>query len=205
MRLGVDWLGFPLRLNVNDPDLTEDEAASVIQVVRPPHRAALITYQNQAADIAALVDKMHVPVAQLHGEISPAELAKLRASHPDLIVVKSIIIRSEASFETYEAMVDVLSPYVDAFITDTFDPTTGASGATGKTHDWSISRQLVLQAPRPVILAGGLTPANVRQAIEVVRPAGVDTHTGVEDTHGRKSEERVKAFVVEAKDALSAL
>jgi phosphoribosylanthranilate isomerase len=49
-----------------------------------------------------------------------------------------------------------------------------------------------------VILAGGLTPANVRQAIAAVRPAGVDVHTGVEDATGRKSREKVLAFVAEA-------
>jgi phosphoribosylanthranilate isomerase len=91
--------------------------------------------------------------------------------------------------------------YVDAYITDTFDPPTGASGATGKNHDWRVSRQLVRQSPRPVILAGGLNPGNVRDAILAVRPAGVDAHTGLEDVSGRKSEERVRKFVSEAQEA----
>jgi phosphoribosylanthranilate isomerase len=90
---------------------------------------------------------------------------------------------------------------VDAYITDTFDPETGASGATGKTHDWRVSRRVVGQSPRPVILAGGLTPANVRDAILAVRPAGVDAHTGLEDASGRKSGEKVKKFVGGAREA----
>ncbi|MGH7810735.1 MAG: hypothetical protein ACREP5_10705 [Candidatus Binatia bacterium] len=64
--------------------------------------------------------------------------------------------------KTLEAMVSALSPFVDAFITDTFDPESGASGTTGKTHDWRVSRRLVELTNRPVILAGGLTPKNVR-------------------------------------------
>src|SRR4030095_10716833 len=94
-------------------------------------------------------------------------------------------------------MVRDLSPFVDAFITDTFDPKTGASGATGKTHDWRVSRRLVELADRPIILAGGLTPDNVKRAILEVRPAGVDSHTGVEDSTSRKSREKVKKFFSE--------
>ena len=92
-----------------------------------------------------------------------------------------------------------LAPLVDGFITDTYSPETGASGATGRTHDWAVSRRLVQLSPKPVILAGGLTPANVRQAIAAVRPAGVDVHTGVEDASGRKDRDKVLAFVAEAK------
>ena len=96
-----------------------------------------------------------------------------------------------------------MSGYVDAFITDTFDPVTGASGATGKTHDWEISRRIVEHSRHPVILAGGLTPENVGDAIRLVRPAGVDVHTGVEDDQGRKDRRRVEAFVTRARDAFA--
>ena len=88
---------------------------------------------------------------------------------------------------------------MDGFITDTYAPETGASGATGRTHDWAVSRRLVQLSPKPVILAGGLTPANVRQAIATVGPAGVDVHTGVEDASGRKDRGKVLAFVAAAR------
>ena len=98
-----------------------------------------------------------------------------------------------------EATVNELSPFVDAFITD--DPKTGASGATGKTHDWRVSRRLVEVADRPLILAGGLTPENVKRAILEVPPARVDFHTGVEDSTGRKSREKIRKFLSEAYEA----
>jgi len=94
---------------------------------------------------------------------------------------------------------------VDAFITDTYDPATGACGATGRTHDWSVSRKLVELSSRPVLLAGGLTPDNIRQAIGQVRPAGVDAHTGVEGPDGRKDPALVRRFVAEARAAFHAL
>ena len=80
------------------------------------------------------------------------------------------------SLEQLLEIIHLTAPYVDAYITDTFDPQTGAAGATGKTHDWRVSKECVRQSPRPVILAGGLHPANVRDAILAVRPAGVDAH-----------------------------
>ena len=64
-----------------------------------------------------------------------------------------------------------------------------------------MSRRLVELADRPVILAGGLTPENVKRAVLEVRPAGVDTHTGVEDASGRKSREKVEKFLSEADEA----
>ena len=100
-------------------------------------------------------------------------------------------------------MVQETAPYVAAYITDTFNPATGREGATGLTHDWSISRRLVELSPRPVILAGGLTPENVTDAIRAVRPAGADTHTGVEGPDGRKSAAKVRAFVEAARRAYS--
>ena len=93
---------------------------------------------------------------------------------------------------------------MDAFITDSFDPDTGAIGATGKVHDWQVSARLVDLSPRPVILAGGLNPDNVRNAIIQVRPAGVDVHTGIEGSDGRKRRDLVERFVAEAQAGFEA-
>jgi phosphoribosylanthranilate isomerase len=135
---------------------------------------------------------------QLHGDIEMAELERLRQLDPGLTIVKSLVVgRQPAS--VLERLAVELAPLVDGFITDTYAAETGASGATGRTHDWAVSRRLVLLSPKPVILAGGLTPANMREAITTVRPAGVDVHTGVEDASGRKDRAKLLAFVTEAK------
>ena len=112
-------------------------------------------------------------------------------------MVKSLVVGLR-SRRALESMVERFSDHVDAFITDTHDPATGASGATGKTHDWRVSRRLVEISHRPVILAGGLDPQNVRRAILEVKPAGVDSHTGVEDDTGRKCRRKVEEFIAEA-------
>jgi phosphoribosylanthranilate isomerase len=197
MECGIRYLGFPLRLPVNTEDLSEPAAAAIIRSLRPPSYGVAITYQDSAHDIIEVMDYLGAPLVQLHGDIAPLELAKLKRLRPELAVIKSLVIGKQP----YEDLVDTvqrLSAFVDAFITDTFDPATGASGATGKTHDWALSRRLVALATKPVILAGGLTPANVRDAIRVVGPAGVDAHTGVEDAAGRKDPAKVRRFVAEA-------
>ena len=197
---GVRYLGFPLRLPVHREDLAEGEAAAIIKGLAPPVFGVLITYLNQAKEIADFCHALGARIVQLHGEIERDEIERLRAIDPSLKVIKSLVVGMHDD-RALETVVRDFSAYVDAFITDTFDRTTGASGATGKTHDWRVSRRLVELSEPPVILAGGLTPENVRKAIMEVRPAGVDSHTGVEDASGRKSREKVEKFLAEACEA----
>lgn len=201
---GVRYLGFPLRLPVHKEDLSEAQAGAIIRRLGPSVRAVLITYLDRAEEIVAFCRTLGASVVQLHGAIDQKELTKLKSLDPKLTVIKSLVVGLHEP-RALVSMVKELSPHVDAFITDTFDPKTGASGATGKTHDWSISRRLVEISPRPVILAGGLTPGNVREAILQVKPAGVDAHTGLEDENGRKSRDKVTRFVAEARTAFEVL
>lgn len=201
---GVHRLGFPIGLDVHREDLREDQAAVLIRTLDLGARAWLITYLDDPRSIAALCGRLGCAGVQLHGPIGEARVTELKALQPGLRVVKSLVVRDDNLAEL-EVRVTDFAPHVDGFITDTFDPVSGASGATGKTHDWDISRRLVELSPRPVILAGGLTPENVARAIEAVRPAGVDAHTGVEDEHGRKDPGRVQAFVTRACEAFAEL
>jgi phosphoribosylanthranilate isomerase len=197
---GIRYLGFPLRLPVNREDLTEAEAAAIIRSFRPPVRGVLITYLDEAEAIGGFCRSLGATMVQLHGDIAAAELARLRELDPGLTIIKSLVVGMHP-MSVLQRLVIELGPLVDGFLTDTYAPETGAAGATGRTHDWELSRRLVELSVRPVILAGGLTPANVGQAISVVRPAGVDVHTGVEDATGRKDRARMLAFVAEASAA----
>jgi len=198
MELGVDYLGFPLRLPVNKEDLTEEEAAEVIKSVKATHKSVLITYLDKADEIIQFCDKLGVKIIQLHGSVSKEELQKTKSLRPDIEIIKSLVVHEKNQSELEKTLME-LTPWVDAFITDTFDPETGASGATGKTHDWNISRRLIKLSIKPVIIAGGLNPENVKQAIIETQPAGVDVHTGIEKPDGRKSYELTKKFIEEAR------
>jgi phosphoribosylanthranilate isomerase len=83
---------------------------------------------------------------------------------------------------------------------DSYSPT--SHGGTGKTFDWSLVRE-AKKLGRPVILSGGLTPANVREAVAAAQPDGVDVSSGVELSPGRKDHERVREFIRNAKSEIT--
>jgi phosphoribosylanthranilate isomerase len=200
---GVGFLGFPFRLPVHREDLTEEDAAAIVRRLPRTARAMLITYLADAKSIADLAAFLGVAGVQVHGGIERAELSRLRAIAPHLLLVKSLVVRADNE-DALARDVETMSALVDGFITDTFDPATGATGATGRAHDWAVSARLVGLSTRPVILAGGLRPSNVAGAIARVRPAGVDVHTGVEGRDGRKRRDLVASFVAEARRAFRA-
>lgn len=199
---GADWLGFALRLPAKNEDLSEADAAAIIKAIQPEHKGVIITYLTDADEIKAFCAEMGVGALQLHGDVPPAELRKLRTIAPDLFVLKSLVVKAD-NMPELTRIVDGASDWVDMFITDSFNPATGAKGATGLVHDWDVSAELVRVSPRPLMLAGGLTPDNVAAAIEKVRPAAVDAHTGLENPTRRKDRNKVRTFVQEARGAFA--
>ncbi len=188
----VDLLGLPLHLPVHEPDLKEEEAADLSR--RFPGRCCLITYHTEAAELVRAADDLAIGWIQLHGEVPPAEVAILRQARPRLRLIKSLVVGREAPSELRQRARQ-WEPHVDAFITDTFEASSGAEGATGKCHDWTISRFLRESLHRPLLLAGGLNPDNILLALRTVRPAGADSHTGLEDVAGTKVRANVRDFV----------
>jgi len=195
-RLGADALGFTVRLPSGVHDgLTEAKARDIVARLPPFVSSVAITYVGGAREAVELCRYLGVTALQLHGPFPTGELRLIRAALPHLKLIRAVHVTGpEAS-----AQVRALERHVDAIILDTYDPETGRGGATGKTHDWDLSRAIVVAVAVPVILAGGLTPANVAQAIGRVRPWGVDVHTGVEDPDGTRSLARTRAFVAQAK------
>ena len=183
---------------MNREDIREEDAAAIIRGLESPTLGVLITYLDDAQSIADFCRFLGAPAVQLHGDVDVEVVEALRAIEPELLVIKSLVVGLHDE-QTLVAMAQRFSPFVDAFITDTYDPDTGASGATGRRHDDATSRRIVAASPRPVILAGGLTPENVRAAIIEVAPWGVDAHTGVEDAEGRKCPDKVARFLAEAR------
>lgn len=199
---GVRYLGFPFVLDHHEEDLTTDAAAVIVSELGAHATFFVITYLNRAEAILELCRNLSVNMVQLHGATDLEQIQLLKQEAPQLRIIKSLIVRGSNK----DTLIDEVRRYeasVDSFITDTFDPVTGASGATGRVHDWEISRRLVTSSVRPLILAGGLNADNVRQAIRTVRPAGVDVHTGIEGRDGRKRYDLTKRFVEEAQVGFS--
>ena len=128
MQAGATALGFPLRLPEPREDLTEDEAAAV-DAACPGVPRVLITYQGDPETVGAFADALGVDWVQLHGEVTLAQVEALRCLRPALGAAEGLggggSIRPPVLAEA-----EAYTPYVDAFITDTFDPRTGQRGAT---------------------------------------------------------------------------
>ncbi|WP_411152313.1 phosphoribosylanthranilate isomerase [Streptomyces sp. A30] len=197
---GADWIGFALRLPSGKDDIAEQDAAVIIKGLEAPHAGVLISYLTDAEEVSEFCRELGVVAVQLHGDVATEELRRLKEIRPELFVLKSLVVKEDNADELLK-LVDETHPYVDMYITDTFDPRTGAKGATGLTHDWSVSAELVRRSPKPLMMAGGLNPENVADAIRTVRPAAVDAHTGLEGPDGRKDRAKVAKFVTEARRA----
>jgi phosphoribosylanthranilate isomerase len=201
-RAGVDALGFTVRLPSGVHDgLTEAKARDIVAQLPPFVTTVAITYVGGAREAVELCRYLGVMALQLHGPFPTGELRLIRAALPHLKLIRAVHVTGPEAL----AQARALERHVDAIILDTYDPETGRGGATGKTHDWDLSRAIVAAVSLPVILAGGLTPANVAEAIRHVRPWGVDVHTGVEDPDGTRNLARMRAFVAQAKGQLPPL
>jgi phosphoribosylanthranilate isomerase len=119
----------------------------------------------------------------------------LRAELPGVRIVQVIHVTGEESVD--EAL--NVAAGVDALLLDSGNPRLAVKelGGTGRRHDWALSRRIVDASPVPVYLAGGLNAGNVREAVETVRPYGVDVCSGVR-TDGRLDEAKLAAFMTAA-------
>ena len=193
---GADALGLTLRLPSGVHDgLTETKARDLIARLPPFVSSVAITYVRTAREAVELCRYLGVTTLQLHGDFPVGDLRLIRAALPHLKLIRAVHVTGPQAVTHARA----LERHVDAIILDTYDPETGRGGATGTTHDWTISRAVVAAVSVPIILAGGLTPENVAEAVAAVSPWGVDVHTGVEDPDGARNLEQIRAFIARAK------
>lgn len=198
-RCGADAFGVLVGRAHHSPDFIESaEARRIIRTAPPFMTPVLVTHLSDPVEVLGLINATGVNVVQIHSEMDPTALKMLRGTKRGLRVLKAFHIISEESVTYGE-------PYlgcVDGFILDTFSPETDQVGGTGRVHDWHISRAVVERyAPMPVILAGGLDPVNVSDAVKAVRPYGVDVNTGTKNSGGMKDEMKIKNFIKNAKAA----
>lgn len=121
----------------------------------------------------------------------------LRRARPGLTLLKAIHVNQA------EPLAEALryAALLDGFVADSCNPSTGQVGGTGLVHDWSLSARLVEELPKPLLLAGGLTPANVIEAIERVQPWGVDVNSGVTAKDGWEGAALMERFIQQAQRA----
>jgi phosphoribosylanthranilate isomerase len=148
-------------------------------------------------DAIGMAERLGLSVVQLHGEESPAMVARLRAAGPWRIW-KAVRPRTGQEFADAARL---WSGLVDGLLVDGFSK--HARGGTGERFPWEeVARhRAALDADTQMIVAGGLSPDNVAAVIERLAPDGVDVSSGVEAVRGVKSEEKVRSFIAAARTA----
>jgi phosphoribosylanthranilate isomerase len=184
---GADAIGFVFH-HGSPRRVTADVIKRIIAQV-PPFVLPVGVFVNEDIKIVRdLMDDCGLAIAQLHGDEA--------AAYCDLLgrpVLKAIRLKDRGSLLS-------LAEYtgrsrVRGFVLDAFSAV--SYGGTGQVTDWSLAAEAAKTVP--VVLAGGLTPANVAEAVQRVKPYGVDVSSGVESRPGRKDHEKIRAFIKAAK------
>lgn len=179
---GADALGFVFY--PQSPRCIEPAVAKRIVAQLPPFVLSVGVFVNQDQEtIRNIYNECGLAFAQLHGDETPAFCESL--GRP---ILRALRLRDRGSLlalAEYKGRMGVRGFVVDAFSAEAY-------GGTGQTADWSLAREVAKAAP--ILLAGGLTPSNVQEAVRQVQPYGVDVSSGVEERPGKKDHEKIRAF-----------
>ena len=179
---GADALGF--NFYKPSPRYISPENARAIIDQLPSFVLAVGVFVNEQPDsLKSIVAESGIKALQLHGDESPEYCRELAADH---YVVKTLAVSQ--NFDTQR----VHAYEVAAIMLDTRD--SNLRGGTGRAFDCSIAQQVNQLVPK-LFLAGGLSPDNIAEAIDVVRPYAVDACSALEDSPGKKNHERMRSFI----------
>jgi len=202
-RMGVEHIGVLVGDGSFPRELSVAAALKIGASVEPPSRLCALFLSSDIALVAEAVCQLRPSIVHLGAApdlLGPEQVVALKRAIGSVPVMRSVPVTGLESLgvaRSYEGIADFV-------LLDSYSANDRQIGALGVTHDWNISRQIARSLTTPVLLAGGLGPDNVAEAIRVVRPAGVDAKTKTDQpgTHA-KDLEKVRAFVAAAKSAAS--
>lgn len=185
---GADALGFVLAPEAKKRNryIDLEDAASIIAQL-PPFVTTVAVCVNEPMERQVQI-LSYFDCIQYHGEETP-----------EMIPLPHVAIKAFRADQGF-IMENLDSFQVRAFLLDA--AVQGERGGTGHVTDWEVARAAVESGKR-IILAGGLTPENIAEAVQKVRPFGVDTSSGVESTPGKKDYDRIRRFICNAKSSLA--
>jgi phosphoribosylanthranilate isomerase len=195
---GVDHIGVLVGTGRYARELRYAQARSIFQAITRAWRVALSLADalEEAIEVVELTAPDILHLGTVPEALNPEAFVTLKTRFPHLTLMRTIPVIGEQSLDLaqhYDGLVDDL-------LLDTDQPGDTQVGATGVPHDWQLSRRIVRAVQTPVILAGGLGPHNVAEAIRTVRPAGVDSKTSTDQAGGpSKDIATVRALVRIAK------
>jgi phosphoribosylanthranilate isomerase len=198
-RLGVDHIGVLIGNGRFPREHPPAHAKAIFAAVPSGAKRVALSLSEDPEEVMRVILETRPDIVQIQAAIEDFSVAMtraLKARVPGTPLMRAIPVvdeRSIAIAQSYDGVADFL-------LLDSYDPGSGQFGALGQTHDWRLSRRIVENVGIPVILAGGLGPENVAEAIAGVGPAGVDSKTRTDGPDGiGKDLEKIRAFVAAAK------
>ncbi len=188
---GASALGLVGKMPSGQGVITDDLINKIAKAIPPPIATFLLTSETSSGGIISHHKKVNTNTIQIVDELKLGSFRDIRERLPNVKIVQVIHILDEKSID--QAL--KISEKVDALLLDSGNPNLAVKelGGTGRTHNWLLSRKIVEQSKVPVFLAGGLHSGNVREAIDIVQPFGVDVCSGVR-TDERLDQKKLEAF-----------
>lgn len=192
-RLGADLLGVIVEVGVDTPrEISFERARRVLESAPEKVETVAVTMPESPEDALRVSEEINPDYLQIHSPLPRPQLERIkRETNKELIGVVSIPQDTTNSDNIFSRARNIAQA-TDLLLLDSGG---SSGGGTGETHDWSMSSAICENLETPVILAGGLTPANVREAIREVRPFGVDVASGVEVDPGKKDPGLMRKFI----------
>ena len=202
---GADYIGLSIDTGFNLPSqVSLEDAKAIYDAIGDKAKKVLIVVTDSDGPVYGPVEYLKPDVIHLCGYdyYATREFCdKVKKLVPGIEVLQAIGVEDESSID--QAV--YYSEFVDTIILDSVDHSINGIGAAGFVNDWDIDAKIVEKAKCKVILAGGLGPDNVREAILKVKPWGVDSFTRTSDKlengKTRKNKEKVRQFILNAKAA----
>jgi phosphoribosylanthranilate isomerase len=198
VKLGVEHIGFVAgKYNVVPGELTFDEAREIAAVLPSTAVPVALTMAEEVDEILRMAAEVKPQIVHISSDVDLVNVDKMRELRskldPKIRLMKAIPVEDESSIELSVRYAQVS----DLLLLDTKRAGFPGVGATGFTHDWSVSRRIVESVGIPVIMAGGLTAENVGAAMREIKPWAVDsnTSTNTPGSNVEKDIKRIEAFV----------
>lgn len=189
---GASALGLVAHMPSGPGPIPDRRIAEIAASVPPPVATFLLTSQQSVREIAAHHRRVRTTAIQIVDELLEGTYEELRDQLPGVKLVKVVHIVGPQAIDQAIA----LAPRVDALLLDSGRPGLSVKelGGTGRRHDWTVSRRIRESVEVPVFLAGGLRQENVKEAIEIVGPFGLDVCTGVR-SDGQLDPDKLAGFM----------
>lgn len=174
---GADAIGLVSAMPSGPGVISDESIAQIAAWVGSRAATVLLTSRQSADGIDAQLKESHPTVLQIVDTLPDDEMARLRATHPDVVLMPVVHVRDDSAVR--ESL--HLEVRADAILLDSGNPfaTVKELGGTGRVHDWQVSRTICEMVGVPVFLAGGLRVENVADAVRTARPFGIDVCSGV--------------------------